>query len=111
MKLLVYHIGILAGLDSHGSLRLQGTEMNLFESVPNAWLYVEDGKYVSYGNMADLPAVHYDKVVFVSVVLPAPISPTNSIVSPPASRAPIRSPSTISSSAVCTTTSCVMCLV
>ncbi|WP_455102874.1 imidazolonepropionase [Phocaeicola abscessus] len=82
MKLLVYHIGILAGLDSHGSLRLQGTEMNLFESVPNAWLYVEDGKYVSYGSMADLPAVHYDKVVDAEggAVLPSWCDPHTHLV-------------------------------
>ena len=56
MKLLVKNIGILAGIDHHGFLRLQGTEMASFNQFTDAWLYVEDGIFVSMGTMEHCPA-------------------------------------------------------
>ena len=63
MKLLVKNIGILAGIDHHGSLRLQGTEMASLNQLKNAWLYVEDGLFVSMGSMDHCLAITDDMEV------------------------------------------------
>ena len=83
MKLLVKNIGILAGIDHHGFLRLQGTEMASFNQFTDAWLYVEDGIFVSMGTMEHCPAASDDmKVVDAKggAVLPSWCDPHTHIV-------------------------------
>lgn len=63
MKLLVKNIGILAGIDHHGFLRLQGTEMASLNQLKNGWLYVEDGLFVSMDSMDHCPAITDDMEV------------------------------------------------
>lgn len=63
MKLIVKNIGILAGIDNHGKERLRGEEMKLYETLENAWLTVEDGRFAEYGTMDSLPDIDNDMLV------------------------------------------------
>ena len=63
MKLIVKNIGILAGIDNHGKERLRGEEMKLYETLENAWLTVEDGRFAEYGTMDSLPDIDNDILV------------------------------------------------
>ena len=56
MRLLITNIGILAGIDNHRKLRLSGKEMSRFETLADAWLLVEDGRFSKWGCMAAMPA-------------------------------------------------------
>ena len=56
MRLLVENISVLAGITDSGKLRFQGSEMARLGTVENAWLIVEDGRFRSFGNMADMPS-------------------------------------------------------
>ena len=56
MKLLVINIGILAGIDRQGLLCRKGAEMAQFETLENAYLLCEDGKFVDFGSMDALPS-------------------------------------------------------
>ena len=56
MRLLVENISVLAGITDSGKLRFQGSEMARLGTVENAWLLVEDGRFRSFGNMADMPS-------------------------------------------------------
>lgn len=54
MKLLIKNIGILAGIGHEGKLFLQGQEMMQLNSISDAYLYIESGRFVSYGSMNQL---------------------------------------------------------
>ena len=57
MRLLITNIGILAGIDNHGKLRLSGKEMSQFETLTDAWLLVEDGRFSKWGCMSTMPTL------------------------------------------------------
>jgi imidazolonepropionase len=54
MRLLVKNIKTLAGIDRHGKLRLQGSEMQTLEQINDAYLTVEDGLITGFGTMDSL---------------------------------------------------------
>lgn len=56
MRLLVSNIGILAGIENAGKIRLRGEEMKSLGQIDNAWLLVENGKISAFGSMNDMPA-------------------------------------------------------
>lgn len=56
MRLLVSNIGILAGIENAGKIRLRGEEMKSLGQIDNAWLLVENGKISAFGSMDDMPA-------------------------------------------------------
>ena len=56
MRLLVSNIGILAGIENSGKIRLRGEEMKSLGQIDNAWLLVENGKISAFGSMDDMPA-------------------------------------------------------
>ena len=56
MRLLVSNIGILAGIENAGKIRLRGEEMKSLGQIGNAWLLVENGKISAFGSMDDMPA-------------------------------------------------------
>lgn len=56
MRLLVCNIGILAGIENAGKIRLRGEEMKSLGQIDNAWLLVENGKISAFGSMDDMPA-------------------------------------------------------
>lgn len=56
MRLLVSNIGILAGIENAGKIRLRGEEMKSLGQIDNAWLLVENGKISAFGSMYDMPA-------------------------------------------------------
>lgn len=56
MRLLVSNIGILAGIENAGKIRLRGEEMKNLGQIDNAWLLVENGKISAFGSMDDMPA-------------------------------------------------------
>ena len=51
MRLLVTDIGLLAGIDRERSHRLQGRDMSRLETLSDAWLLVEDGRFKDFGTM------------------------------------------------------------
>lgn len=60
MKLLVKNIGILAGIGHEGKPFLQGNEMSELNTIHSAYLYVEDGRFVDYGEMCNLKSYPED---------------------------------------------------
>ncbi len=56
MRELITNIGILAGLDTGGELRLEGEEMRRFNTMTDAWLLIEDGRFKDWGSMSDIPS-------------------------------------------------------
>lgn len=56
MRLLVSNIGILAGIENAGKIRLRGEEMKSLGQIDNAWLLVENGIISAFGSMDDMPA-------------------------------------------------------
>lgn len=54
MRLLVKNIKTLAGIDWHGKLRLQGSEMQTLEQINDAYLTAEDGLITGFGTMDSL---------------------------------------------------------
>lgn len=56
MRLLVCNIGILAGIENAGKIRLRGEEIKSLGQIDNAWLLVENGKISAFGSMDDMPA-------------------------------------------------------
>ena len=53
MKLLVKNIRCLAGVEYEPKLRLKGKEMATFNTIDNAWLLVENGRFAQFGSTAD----------------------------------------------------------
>ena len=53
MKQLVKNIRCLAGVEYESKLRLQGKEMAELNTIDNAWLLVEDGRFAEFGSVAD----------------------------------------------------------
>lgn len=56
MRLLVSNIGTLAGVETAGKRRLQGSEMKILGQQDNAWLLAENGKISAFGSMEDMPS-------------------------------------------------------
>ena len=56
MRKLITNIAILAGLDTEHKLRLAGKDMSHFDTLDNAWLLIEDGKFKAWGKMSEMPA-------------------------------------------------------
>ena len=63
MKLLITNIGILAGIGHEGKRCLRGAEMAQLNTIENAFLYVEDGRIVSYGSRVDMPQIERNTLV------------------------------------------------
>lgn len=53
MKLLVKNIRTLTGIEHAPKLRLQGKEMGIVNTIDDAWLLVEDGRFAAFGAVAD----------------------------------------------------------
>lgn len=53
MKLLVKNIRTLVGIEYAPKLRLQGKEMGIVNTIDDAWLLVEDGRFAAFGAVAD----------------------------------------------------------
>lgn len=53
MKLLVKNIRTLAGIEHAPKLCLQGKEMGIVNTIDDAWLLVEDGRFAAFGAIAD----------------------------------------------------------
>lgn len=53
MKLFVKNIRCLAGVEYEPKLRLKGKEMATFNTIDNAWLLVENGRFAQFGSTAD----------------------------------------------------------
>ena len=53
MKLLVKNIRTLAGIEHAPKLSLQGNEMGIVNTIDDAWLLVEDGRFAAFGAVAD----------------------------------------------------------
>ena len=51
---LIYNIGLLAGIQPEGVLRVDGAGQGQTGILENAWIKIEDGRIVDFGKMADL---------------------------------------------------------
>ncbi len=56
MRELITNIGILAGIDTERKPRLEGAAMQRFNTLNNAWLLVEDGRFKDWGCMDGITA-------------------------------------------------------
>lgn len=56
MRKLITNIGILAGTDTERKPRLCGKDMSIFNTLQDAWLLIEDGRFKSWGEMKNLAA-------------------------------------------------------
>ena len=50
---LIYNIGLLVGIQPEGVLRVEGSAQGETGVLKNAWLRIEDGRIVDFGEMAD----------------------------------------------------------
>ncbi len=84
MKLLITNIGILAGIDTARKKKLCGEEMAQLETIANAWLLVEDGRFNAWGAMHSLHEEHLGTVKEIDAkggaVLPSWCDPHTHIV-------------------------------
>ncbi len=73
MRVLIKNIGLLAGIDSIGTQRLQGEEMNHVETISNAWLLIEEGRIAAFGKRGHGGPEHVDRTINAGkgVVMPA----------------------------------------
>jgi len=55
---LIYNIGLLAGIQSEGVLRVEGAAQGTTGVLENAWLAIEDGRIADFGPMDSCPARH-----------------------------------------------------
>lgn len=53
--MIITDIGLLVGLDESRLPYLRGEQMNRINSLPNAWLRVNNGCFVDWGSMESLP--------------------------------------------------------
>ena len=51
---LIYNIGLLAGIQPEGVLRVEGAEQGRTGMLENAWLAIEDGRIVDFGEMTEM---------------------------------------------------------
>lgn len=51
MKILIHNIGLLAGILPPGKTRLMGQEMSRLETLSDAFLLIDDGRFSLYGAM------------------------------------------------------------
>ena len=56
MRKIITNIAILAGIDVEHKLRLVGKDMSHFNTIENAWLLIEDGRFKTWGKMIDMPS-------------------------------------------------------
>lgn len=84
MRFLIKNIGLLACIDKHGKLRLQGDEMKNLGQLDNAWLLVDDGLIAGFGIMDGLegngPAADKEIDAGGGAVLPSWCDPHTHIV-------------------------------
>ncbi len=55
--MIIKNIGLLAGIQPEGILRLEGADMGHTGTLENAWLAIEDGKIADYGSMSSCPVM------------------------------------------------------
>ena len=64
MRTLIKNIKTLAGIEYAPKLRLQGKEMSAFNTIDDAWLTVEDGRFAAFGSVADgMPMGTFDQTI------------------------------------------------
>lgn len=61
MRTLVDNIGCITGIEREGLLRLCGEEMNLMETLDDAWLLVEDSRIEAFGSRSEGIPEHVDR--------------------------------------------------
>ena len=49
MRLLVKNIARIVGIESTGRLRCCGADMNKLDTLDDAWLLAEDGRFAAFG--------------------------------------------------------------
>ena len=53
MRILIKNIKQLVQVWDENPIQIAGTKMNKLPMIEDAWLAIEDGKFVDYGQMAD----------------------------------------------------------
>ena len=54
-SMIIYNIGLLVGIQPEGVLRVEGEAQGRTGMLGNAWLKIEDGRIVDFGEMAGYP--------------------------------------------------------
>ena len=54
--MIIYNIGLLAGIQPEGVLRVEGAEQGRTGTLRDAWLQIEDGRIAAFGPMDHMPA-------------------------------------------------------
>lgn len=84
MRLLVENISTLVGTGIGGKLRLCGSEMSGLNTLDNAWLLADDGRFAAFGGMSSMPpeGLRADVVVDArgGMVLPSWCDPHTHVV-------------------------------
>lgn len=84
MRLLVENISTLVGTGTGGKLRLCGSKMSGLNTLDNAWLLADDGRFAAFGGMDDMPpeGLRADVVVDArgGMVLPSWCDPHTHVV-------------------------------
>ncbi len=63
MKLLVKNIARIVGIESTGRMRVCGAEMNTLDTLADAWLLADNGRFAAFGRMDELGDIAADEVV------------------------------------------------
>ena len=63
MKLLVKNIARIVGIESTGRLRCCGADMNRLDTLDDAWLLADNGRFAAFGRMDSLGDIAADEVV------------------------------------------------
>lgn len=73
MKKLIQNIKTLIQVRERNVDRVSGADMKVLPTLNDAYLEIEDGRIIGYGEMTDLPESTYDEVIDASgrMVLPA----------------------------------------
>ena len=61
MKTLIKNIKELVQVETSPRRMVKGSDMAKLETVKNAYLVVEDGRFTAFGPMSELPEGSYDK--------------------------------------------------
>ncbi len=57
-RLIIKNIGLLAGIDHDGKLYLKGKEMAELNTLSDAYLVIEDGRFADYGKMSSYSSAY-----------------------------------------------------
>jgi len=84
MRNIITNISVLGGIDKHGKTRLEGSDMNKYGELADAYLLVDNGRIAGFGKMSELRTtrLEYDNTIDAErgMVMPSWCDPHTHIV-------------------------------